>query len=192
MADNPGLFTLSRKVIELNFVKEKTFLRSILDLDSPKKTLDIGCGTGEFAPLFARHDYTGVDISPRYIEYAAARYRKGKFKVMDATKLDFPDNSFDYVLIMGVLHHLGDDDVNTVLAEAKRVAKPGGSIPIMEDAHIDELKNWFVRLVQKFDKGDAIRTPAEYLNIIRRFFSVTEQRQFRSGGSTYFSVVLTK
>lgn len=192
MADSPVLFTLSRKIIELNFVKEKRLLRSILDLESPKITLDIGCGTGEFAPLFARHDYTGIDISPRYIEYAAARRPKGKFRVMDATNLEFADNSFDCVLIMGVLHHLGDDEVEKVLAEAKRVTRPGGTISITEDAHIDDLKNWFVRLVQKFDKGDGIRTPAEYMKIFGRLFRVTGQRQFRSGGSIYFSVVATK
>lgn len=190
LANNPFFFTLLRKIIELNFRKEKAIIRHEFNLASPKKVLDIGCGTGEFSTLYKNHDYTGIDISSRYIEFAK-KHHKGKFAVMDATTLQFPDQSFDYVLIMAILHHLSDQDVAKVLSEAKRVLKPGGKVLIMEDAKIDELRNWFVKLTQRFDLGDYIRVPSRYRELIQPYFTLGTERTFRSGGCTYYSIALT-
>ena len=191
LADNPFFFTLLRKIIELNFHAEKGIIKKEFDLLSPKKILDIGCGTGEFSPLFRGHEYTGIDISPRYINFAARVHTHGAFSVMDATQLQFPDQSFDYILVMAILHHLSNADVDKVLSEARRVLKPGGKLLIIEDAKIDELRNWFVKLTQRFDKGDFIRPPEQYRPLISRYFTIGAERTFRSGGCTYCSVALT-
>ena len=34
------------------------------------RTLDLGCGPGAFADLFAGDDYVGVDLNSRYIDHA--------------------------------------------------------------------------------------------------------------------------
>lgn len=190
LADNPLFFTLLRKVIELNFRIEKKIIRATFDLTNPRRVLDIGCGTGEFSGLFKNHDYTGIDISVRYIQFASRYRRCGKFMVMDATTLAFGAEHFDCILIMAILHHLSDGDVALVLSEARRVLKPGGTLLILEDAKIDPLRNWFVRLTQRFDKGDFIREPARYRELISHFFTIGAEQTFRSGGCTYYSVAL--
>jgi ubiquinone/menaquinone biosynthesis C-methylase UbiE len=50
--------------------------------------------------------------------------------VVDATNLQFEDNSFDIVLFLRVLHHI--DDYNKALSEALRIIKPGGLILLSE------------------------------------------------------------
>lgn len=191
LADQPAIFSLLRKIVEINFRKQKRIIRETFGLDNGKKFLDIGCGTGEFSGLFSGFDYYGIDISPAYIDYAA-RKKRGSFKVMDATKLEFPDNSFDDILIMAILHHLDDDKISRVLSEAKRVLRPGGKILIMEDAKIAELENSAIKFFQKFDKGDFIRTPQQYKNMAQRYFTVSREQAFRNGGCVYYSLVLKK
>ncbi|WP_352419316.1 class I SAM-dependent methyltransferase [Proteiniborus sp.] len=53
-----------------------------------------------------------------------------KYLFMDATDMDFEDNSFDIVCMSNTLHHLPDK--NKVLNEMKRVLKPGGIFIINE------------------------------------------------------------
>jgi ubiquinone/menaquinone biosynthesis C-methylase UbiE len=191
LAAKPSLFSLFRKILELNFIKEKKIIRDFFDLRTNKQILDIGCGTGEFSGLFKNLDYCGIDISASYINYAAAK-NKGNFQVMDATHLKFSNNSFDYVLIMAVLHHLTDTEVDQVLSEAKRVLKPNGKILIMEDAKIKEMDNLIINFFQKFDKGRYIRTPAGYRRIINPFFNIIKEFTFRSGVCTYYGAVIKK
>jgi ubiquinone/menaquinone biosynthesis C-methylase UbiE len=66
--------------------------------------LDLGCGSGRFSIGAAKHGFqvTGVDITPAAIEACKQRAKKEdlsntKFLVGDMTKLDFVNESFDYV-----------------------------------------------------------------------------------------------
>ncbi|MBU4332457.1 methyltransferase domain-containing protein [Patescibacteria group bacterium] len=190
LADRPAIFAYLRKMLELGFIKQKAIVREVFGAGGGK-VLDIGCGTGEFASLFSNFDYYGIDIFSNYVEYAR-RKNKGKFFVMDATKLKFGDEIFDEILIMAVLHHLDDPDVIAVLREAKRVLRPGGKLLIMEDARIKEYENSFIRLAQNFDKGGFIRKPEEYKNIILDFFKIVREWSFRSGGCVYYGSLLEK
>lgn len=95
--------------------------------------LDIGCGHGELSlSLLGKGAgyVAGIDISQTYVDDAIrsaddANYAKSRFdfSVMDAHKLEFPDNHFDIVVGNGILHHL---DLPTCLNEINRVLKPGG------------------------------------------------------------------
>jgi len=191
LARHPAPFTFLRKIIGLNFQKQKNIIRASLAGSKNLKVLDIGCGTGEFYPCFYSQSYIGIDIFPNYVQYAK-KSRNGDFRVMDATKLDFPDSSFDFILIMAILHHLSDEQSLKVIQEAKRVLKENGIIIFMEDAKIEELENWYIRLVQKFDKGDYIRKPDEYKKLISPYFSCVNEKYFRNGGCIYYLIISHK
>jgi len=101
--------------------------------------LDIGCGTGEDVLDLARlvgpsGRVVGVDRSATVI--AEARRRAGQtdlpaaFAVGDAGALPFPDGGFDGCRFDRVLHHL--DDPARAVAEAVRVARPGGRVVAFE------------------------------------------------------------
>lgn len=104
----------------------------IMQAAKGRKVLDYGCGRGEYSLELLKlgADVEEIDISQSYIDKAAATCReKGydearfRFQVMDAHKLTFPDESFDFVVGNGILHHL---DYPTAFAEIHRVLKPGG------------------------------------------------------------------
>lgn len=94
------------------------------------KVLDLGCGNGRMAELFKEKnmDYTGADNSERLIEIAKKSHKgRSRFVVADALNLPFPENHFDKILSVAVLHHIPSEEYRLrFLKEAHRVLKPGG------------------------------------------------------------------
>ncbi len=109
----------------------KTLIRPI----SPKRILDIGCGTGETI-AFLQREYSkakvfGVDSSDKAVRYSRSRKLRNISKA-DANKLPFKNNYFDVVLFLDVLEHIKDD--LKAVREAKRVLKNNGIIIVTSPA----------------------------------------------------------
>lgn len=92
------------------------------------RILDVGCGAGFLTNELALEGYqvTGVDLSPESLRVAKEHDVTGtvKYKVADAFKLPFPDQSFDVLTSMDFLEHVERPDL--VIKEFSRVLKPQG------------------------------------------------------------------
>lgn len=90
------------------------------------RLLDIGCGGGEALRLaLARGlDCVGVDHSPPLLEQARAAGLSGRVQMAEAQNLPFPDAAFDGAFLECALSAMEERPL--VLAEARRVLKPGG------------------------------------------------------------------
>jgi ubiquinone/menaquinone biosynthesis C-methylase UbiE len=88
--------------------------------------LELGCGEGMLA-LLKRKDVkvVGIDLSS---ELVAAALHNGYDAacVANVRNLPFPDSSFDYIVSLDVMGHIGLDDKDQVLAEIKRVLRGDG------------------------------------------------------------------
>jgi ubiquinone/menaquinone biosynthesis C-methylase UbiE len=99
------------------------------------RVLEIGCGLGTDGAQFARGGavYTGVDLTEAAVSLARRRFEleglPGEFRVADAERLEFEDESFDIVYSHGVLHHT--PDTAAAVREVYRVLKPGGRAVVM-------------------------------------------------------------
>jgi len=106
--------------------------------------LDYGCGTGWFSvPLLGLRPkrLVGIDISQKAIEQAIqSSGGRAEFRVMDAHKLDFPDNTFDLVLGRSILHHL---EFPIAVHEVRRVLKKGGHAVFSEPLLDNPLRKVF-------------------------------------------------
>ena len=113
----------------------------LLDLAPGQAVLDLGCGRGDdvraLAGLVAPGGaVTGVDVSPEMIAAAQQAPWTGNtdvtvaFHVAEGANLLFADNSFDAVRIDRVLQHV--EKPEAVLAEARRVLRPGGRLVLIE------------------------------------------------------------
>jgi len=97
--------------------------------------LEVGVGTGLSLPEYPEGvRVTGIDLSPEMIEGATARVEAlgipgVDLHEMDASAMDFPDASFDHVVAMYVLSVAPEPE--RVIAEMRRVCKPGGRLYIV-------------------------------------------------------------
>ena len=112
------------------------------DLSRIRQVLDIACGPGGWALEVAREhpeiEVSGFDISEAMIRFAKALatsrgYGNVSFVVMDATQpLQFEDASFDLVNARTLFGVLAPRDWPGLLAECKRILRPGGIIRLTE------------------------------------------------------------
>lgn len=106
----------------------------------PERILDCGCSIGHntlpWAEAFPDTEVTGIDVAPAVLRYGHARAQSmgipAHFRQMNATALDYPDNSFDVVFSSMFLHELPLKDIRAYLKEARRVLRPGGLLWNME------------------------------------------------------------
>jgi SAM-dependent methyltransferase len=91
----------------------------------PRPILDIGCGDGLFARLLFKQPVdVGVDLSISQLMKAGESGAYERVETADATRLPFPDSSFQTVFSNCVLEHI--PAVDLVCREAARVLRPGG------------------------------------------------------------------
>ncbi len=127
-----------------------------LNLARGDRVLLVGAGTGldlEYLP--AGVEITAVDVTPAMLKRLQARaIRSGRavsVHVMDARRLEFPDDSFDAVVMHLILAVMPDPDLG--LQEAERVLRPGGRIAVFDKflrkGERASLKRRLVNLVAK-------------------------------------------
>lgn len=105
--------------------------------------LEVGIGSGASLPFYARDvEIIGIDLSGKMLSHAERRLAgvglAGRVQVMDAQKLDFPDQHFDAVAFNLVLCTIPDP--SRALREAVRVAKPGAPMVFLE--HVRSHHAW--------------------------------------------------
>lgn len=111
-----------------------------LGLSGELKVLDAGCGVGHWGRVLLPHlpqaQLTGVDREPRWVQEATERAQaqglgeRTRYQHGDVHALPFADGTFDLVTCQTLLIHV--PDVATVLAEFKRVLRPGGTLLLAE------------------------------------------------------------
>lgn len=111
--------------------------------------LDIGCGTGHMVLRAGHlaHKITGIDHSPGMLQIAKQRadaigLSRAHFIERDvASFLDQSPDFADLTTAVGVLHHLGAENLDRILASIFRTTRPGGWVLLAEpvaDGPIEE------------------------------------------------------
>lgn len=111
--------------------------------------LDVGCGQGAalatFAPFVGSGGQLfGLDRERTLLEVAKQRFNgrnlAARFFQGEASRLPFGDNSFDLTLAQALMGGL--EDPALVLAEMKRVTKPGGCVVLIDTAATGTPEGW--------------------------------------------------
>lgn len=106
-----------------------------LNIAPGSKVLEVGAGTGTSFPAYPHHcEVTGIDLAPDMLARAQQKIQQNGWShlrvlEMDALKLEFPDNSFDYIMAFHVVTVVPDPI--RMMEEARRVCRPGGRIVIV-------------------------------------------------------------
>jgi SAM-dependent methyltransferase len=101
------------------------------------RVLDVGCGTGVVtrdlvARVGPRGRVVGLDPSRAFLAEARRRTRGAgvRFRHGNGTDLPFRDGTFDAAVAVTVLLHVPQGD--RVLAEMRRVVRPGGTVAVLD------------------------------------------------------------
>lgn len=142
--------------------------------------LDLGCGAGMLALLRRKEvTLTGVDLS----EECARAARRNGYDLTCAARLDalpFPDATFDYVVSLDVLGHVAFEEKDGVIAEIRRVLRPGGvtmhgieCIDRVVQKDYDEMSPEELRHFIEVDGHVGLEEEEEHEARFKRFFAHT-------------------
>jgi phosphatidylethanolamine/phosphatidyl-N-methylethanolamine N-methyltransferase len=133
-------------LINLFLLRQRIALIQEINRYPKGKLLEIGVGDGSHLALYKEHELTGIDISPSMLEKAKQRnVENAQFLIMDGEALEFPDASFNYIVLSHVLAVAGDPE--KLLTEIHRVLIPGGTLFILN--HFTP-ETWLSRLDKAF------------------------------------------
>lgn len=134
--------------------------------------LDIGCGPGYAIKCFPLPRYYGFDISPRYIQYAQARFSThGKFTCRlfdESTAATVPP--VDIVLMMGLVHHLADEEAVKLFTTIKQVMKAEGRLVTLDGAYKPG-QSAIAKMILDKDRGEHVRDEQGYVKLAKKVFT---------------------
>lgn len=127
--------------------RERIFRKINITISRGQKVLDIGCGDGGDALIFAKlgANIIGIDIKP-HPNWQRLKQGNPKFKIADACHLPFDDDSFDLVFEKDMLHHVNNPP--KALSEIWRVTKRGGQVIIIEANRYNPISYSHMVLIQ--------------------------------------------
>jgi len=119
----------------------------------PQRALDMGCGSGRWdvlaAPLVG--ELVAADASPDALEVARRNVRAPNVSFVTATPdtLPFPDEHFDFIFSLGVLHHVPDTE--GAIHSLSRKLCSGGTLLLYLYYAFDQRPAWFKMLWRTAD-----------------------------------------
>jgi len=137
--------------------------------------LDVGCGPVAILDFLPSVKYVGLDHNPKYIAAATKKFgAKGTFICAGVDQLnDHGLQTFDRIIILGVMHHLDDQQLTQLMRSLKdRLTRDG--VLITFDVAYEDKQNLIAKFLAKNDRGKFVRTKDQYLEFISPTFSVEQ------------------
>lgn len=107
-------------------------VRELVEPSPGDRVLDLGCAAGATSHFLStfRCETVGIDAEPLAVERARALFPGLRFEVADVRALPFPDASFDKAVAADLVEHLERETLAAMLAEVRRVLRPGGTLSL--------------------------------------------------------------
>jgi SAM-dependent methyltransferase len=143
-----------------------------LALTDGDTVIDVGCGPAYYFGRLPDVRYFGFDTSPHYIEHARQRWgsERAEFRCEifgEEHLAQIPPA--DAVLLLGLLHHLDDEQCRHLLRVCARALAPGGRV-ISVDPTLHEGQNRISRWMSENDRGEHVRRPEGFVALARERF----------------------
>jgi len=165
-----------------------------LDIKPDSRILDLCTGSGDLAFIVKKYypstKITGVDFSDKMLEIARKKHPDIEFYKGDVTKLEFQNNSFDYVLIGFGFRNILDKEA--VLSEIQRVLDDNGKflhLDFGEKNFISKTADFLILFMAKLfsrnfqaykyliESKKEFFTPLELIKFVEKFDFKLEKRK---------------
>jgi 2-polyprenyl-3-methyl-5-hydroxy-6-metoxy-1,4-benzoquinol methylase len=165
-----------------------TVRKTLRMVGSPTRILDYGCGQGryisELRKLFPQANICGCDISDVGLKIAQSNNLDATLIRMNDETVDCPSKTFDLVISIEVLEHVGDS--RKAVKEISRVLKPGGialiTTPCANRYSLEWLRNWMSGGLQPSHDGFG-RFATDEPGHLRRLTSNAMNEMFLASGA---------
>jgi SAM-dependent methyltransferase len=171
--DAPALYSFFQNLVP---TKEGTEIarRAIIGDFKEGDVLDFGCGNGQLSELFPESNYLGIEPLSKCVTRAQELFGdksgKRRFEIGDETSLTaLNSNSFDLVLMIGVLHHISDHQSQFALREIHRVLRTSGRLFLIDPVY-HPAQSWLSQRIVSLDRGIHVREHENYMALIRNYF----------------------
>ncbi len=171
-----------KEAFESPAAMENRFILQRMGSLKGKRVLDIGSGLGESSVYFALQgaQVTASDISPEMVSLAI---KLGKLHgveiegiVSTGEGLGVPSDSYDYVYLANVIHHVHDRP--KLFAQVHRALKPGGRFFSIDPIDYNPLINFYRRIATEVRTEDESPLTLKDQAIARSYFPGLEHQEF--------------
>jgi SAM-dependent methyltransferase len=143
-----------------------------LDLKDGDTVIDVGCGPAYYFNRLPSVTYFGFDTSERYVAHATKRYgtNRARFRceIFGEEHLAKMPPA-DAVLLLGLLHHMSDEDSRHLLRVAAKALAPGGKV-VAVDTCYEPRQGRISRWMSDNDRGEHVRSPEAFVALARESF----------------------
>lgn len=125
------------------------------------RVFDLGCGTAQLFPYLKCQRYLGVDLDAQALQ-RARRFTSQNARFMQGDSWDNAYRELDptVVLMMGLVHHISDEDFRSVVNRLKNGAESLQKIVTFDTSYFPgSIVN---NLLSRFDRGKYVRKPPAY------------------------------
>lgn len=136
-------------------IADRTGNLALATVASPRRVLDLGCGTGYLVRALAGHypdaeQLVGIDAAPEMVRTASATTHDDRltFAVGVAEQIGHPDETFDLIVSTTSFDHWSDQQAG--LIECARVLRPGGQLVL-----VDQFSWWLMPTTLTSRRGKA-------------------------------------
>jgi len=169
LLSNVHIYNFIQNIMSATQVREK-FVKKYIKKGF--NVIDIGSGPSLILRELPIINYYGFDINPLHINYAKKRYigKNFNFFCERLTKkriLKLP--KFDCALLLGIVHHLSNDEFGSILNMIKTSLKKNGKMLILDNV-ITKNQNFLSNFLIRYDKGDNVRELKEFKIILSKYF----------------------
>jgi SAM-dependent methyltransferase len=134
--------------------------------------IDVGCGPAYYFARLPKVRYFGFDTSPHYIEHARRRWgsetAEFRCEIFGEEHLGQLPPA-DAVMLLGLLHHLPDEESRHLLRVSARALAPGGRV-VSVDPCFEPNQGRISRWMSENDRGEHVRTPEAFVALAREAF----------------------
>jgi len=148
-------------------------VNEVIRAEPGMRVLDVGCGTANILNFLPEVTYVGIDHNPDYIAKARQVFEsRGTFIAVDVNDDAFRQvGSFDRVIMLGVLHHLNDNECTRLMQSVFKCMAPTAKLITFDNALVKH-QHVVARLLAKADRGRFSRSPEGYRALIETAFEI--------------------
>ena len=172
-----NIYDFWQKYISKSYYVLKRVLAQHIKIPENSVVLDYGCGTGKYCFFFKPENYFGVDIDAKNIKIAKSNFKNYTFSQLKPGMFEQKKQHYDFILVLGVFHHIADQDLIKILDDFNEILKDNGKIMVLEPI-LSKTSTRINKWMNFVDRGKHIRFEKDLLKLIDKHFVVKELDQF--------------